>query len=32
MDLLNQIEQSLVPPSEQEIADAREAVARDMGW
>jgi hypothetical protein len=32
MDLLNQLEQSIDEPTEQAVAEAREAVAADMGW
>ncbi len=31
-DLLTQLEWSLVPPTEQEVDEAREAVSRDMSW
>jgi hypothetical protein len=32
MDLLNQLEQSIDEPTPKAVADAREAVAKDMGW
>jgi hypothetical protein len=32
MDLLNQLEQSIDEPTEQAVAEARDAVAEDMGW
>lgn len=31
-DLLTEIEQVLTSPTEAEVAEAREAVSRDMGW